>query len=217
MRCDLHVHSFASYDCLINKETIITTCKRRNIQTLAITDHNEIFGAFKLQKELPLKVIIGEEITAQEGEIIGLFLKRKIIPGLTLEETLKQIKLQEGIVYLPHPFDSSTGGRKGIRLDSVLKYVDKIDIIEVFNSRTFFSQYNQEALEFALKYKKLVAAGSDAHTPGEIGLAGVEIEDFRGKEDFLKKLKQTVVFGKKSPPYVYLMTKWVRLKKKIFI
>jgi len=193
----------------------LSACRKRNIGTIAITDHNEIFGAIKLQKELPLKVIIGEEIATQKGEITGLFLKRKINPGLTLGETLRQIKSQNGIVYLPHPFDSSTG-RKSLGSRDVLEYIKEIDLIKVFNSRTFFNHYNKKAYEFAKKYGKAIAAGSDAHTPGEIGLAGIEIDNFEGKEDFLNKIRKATIFGKKSPPYVYLVTKWVRLRKKFF-
>lgn len=215
MKCDLHIHSFASYDGLIDKEDILSMCRKRNIGTIAISDHNEIFGAIKLQRELPLKVIIGEEITTQKGEITGLFLKRKINPGLTLEETLRQIKAQNGVVYLPHPFDTSTG-RKSMGLADALEYIAEIDLVEVFNSRTFFGRYNRMAHEFAQKYKKLAVAGSDAHTPGEIGLAGIEIDDFEGEEDFLEKVKKATIFGKKSSPHVYLITKWVRLRKSFF-
>jgi len=214
MRCDLHIHSFASHDSLISKKEILALCRKRNIGAIAITDHNEIFGAIKLQKELPVKIIIGEEITTQKGEITGLFLKRKIKPGLTLRETLKQIKAQKGIVYLPHPFDTSTG-RNSLGLTDVLECIKEIDLVEVFNSRTFLSRYNKKAFEFAKKYEKTMVAGSDAHSPGEIGLAGIKIDNFE-KEDFLEKAKKATIFGKKSPAYVYLITKLVRLRKNSF-
>lgn len=211
MRCDLHIHSFASHDSLINKKEILSVCRKRNIGAIAVTDHNEIYGAIKFQKELPLKIIIGEEITTQKGEIIGLFLERKINPGLTLGETLRQIKDQNGLVYLPHPFDTSTG-RRSLGFTDVLEYIEKIDLVEVFNSRTFLNHYNKKAFEFAKKYGKMIVAGSDAHTLGEIGLAGIEIDDFE-EENFLEKVKKATIFGKKSLPHVYLITKWVRFRK----
>ena len=53
-----------------------------------------------------MKVIVGEEVkTAHQGEVIGLFLTEKIPRGLTLAETVAEIKRQGGVVYVPHPFD----------------------------------------------------------------------------------------------------------------
>lgn len=210
MKCDLHVHSFASYDSLSNKDQILSACHRNGIKAIAITDHNEIYGATMLQKKLPLKVIVGEEITTESGEIIGLFLKRKINSGLTLKETIREIKRQNGVVYLPHPFDFSTGGRKSIGKKDAIKYIADIDLIEIFNSRTFFESNNKVAKIFAEKYKKFCVSGSDAHTSSEIGLAGIEIENFENKEDFLLKIKKAIPFGRKTFPWVYFITKLVR-------
>lgn len=215
MRCDLHVHSYVSYDCLIDGRAILNSCHQRKIQALAITDHNEIYGAVKLKKELPLKIIVGEEIKTKEGEIIGLFLERKIKPGLSLKETIERIRIQKGLVYVPHPLDVSTGKRRSLNLSSILNCLKEIDILEVYNSRTFFRRVDQQAQELASRYQKLAGAGSDAHLPNEIGLAGVEIEDFEERDDFLMKMREATVFGKKSPPHVYLLTKLIRFKKGI--
>ncbi len=71
-------------------------------------------------------------MTADQGEVIGLFIEEKIPRGMTLEETIAEIRRQGGIVYVPHPFD---------RMHSVPDYehmlavVDDIDAIEVFNPR----------------------------------------------------------------------------------
>ncbi|MFZ5366167.1 MAG: PHP domain-containing protein [Patescibacteria group bacterium] len=215
MRCDLHIHSFASYDCLIDRKAILDACRKKKIQALAITDHNEIYGAIRLKRELPLKVIVGEEINTKEGEIIGLFLERKIEPGLSLKDTIEQIRLQKGLVYVPHLLDSSTGRRSSLTLKSILSCLGEIDILEVFNSRTFSKEANYQAQKLAFRYQKLMGAGSDAHLSNEIGLAGVEIEDFDDQNDFLKKLKRSTVFGKSSPFYVYLITKLIRFRKSI--
>ena len=51
-------------------------------------------------------MIVGEEVkTADQGEVIGLFIEEKIPRGLTLQETIAEIKRQGGLVYVPHPFD----------------------------------------------------------------------------------------------------------------
>ena len=97
--------------------------------------------------EYGVKVIVGEEVkTADQGEVIGLFIEEKIPRGLTLEETIAEIKRQGGLVYVPHPFD---------RLHSVPDYehllavVDDIDAIEVFNPRIAIPAFNEEAVRFA--------------------------------------------------------------------
>ncbi len=100
-----------------------------------------------------MKVIVGEEVkTAGQGEVIGLFIKEKIPRGLSLQETVAEIKRQGGLVYVPHPFD---------RMHSVpdyehlLKILDDVDAIEVFNPRVAIGAFNEEAARFAAKYRIL--------------------------------------------------------------
>ena len=96
-------------------------------------------------------MIVGEEVkTADQGEVIGLFIEEKIPRGMTLQETIAEIKRQGGLVYVPHPFD---------RLHSVPDYehlldvLDDVDAIEVFNPRVAISEFNEEAVRFAAKYR----------------------------------------------------------------
>ena len=98
-----------------------------------------------------VKVIVGEEVkTAGQGEVIGLFIEEKIPRGLTLQETVAEIKRQGGVVYVPHPFD---------RMHSVPDYehlltiLDDVDAIEVFNPRVAIGAFNDEAARFAAKYR----------------------------------------------------------------
>ena len=107
LRLDLHCHSEASVDCITPLNAFPARCREQGIDIQAITDHNEIWGAQRL-RELAgddLTVIVGEEVSTSEGEIIGLFLKEKIPKGLSPEETVAEIKAQGGLVLLPHGFD----------------------------------------------------------------------------------------------------------------
>ncbi len=106
------------------------------------------------------KVIVAEEVkTAEQGEVIGLFVEEKIPRGLTMAETIAEIRRQGGLVYVPHPFD---------RLHSVPDYehlldiVEDIDILEVFNPRVALTAFNEEAERFAAKYRIVPGAGSDS-------------------------------------------------------
>ena len=87
---------------------LLLILKLKKISTVAITDHNEIAGAIKYKdkfKKHHIELIVGEEIFTNKGEIIGLGLSKKIEPNLSPKETIKRIKEQNGIVYVPHPYD----------------------------------------------------------------------------------------------------------------
>jgi hypothetical protein len=155
---------------------------------IAITDHNEISGALDARAKADgIKVIVAEEVkTAREGEVIGLFIEEKIERGMTLRETIAEIKRQGGLVYVPHPFD---------RLHSVPDYehllgvLDEVDAIEVFNPRVAISEFNDEAVRFAAKYRLPAGAGSDAHVPQGLGSVRIRMRDFDGPEEFLQSLR----------------------------
>ena len=123
-------------------------------------------------------MIVAEEVkTAEQGEVIGLFIEEKIPRGLTLEETVAEIKRQGGLVYVPHPFD---------RMHSVpdyehlLKILDDVDAIEVFNPRVAIGAFNEEAARFAAKYRIVAGAGSDSHVAQGLGSVRIRMRDFDG-------------------------------------
>src|SRR5205823_12024289 len=104
---DLHMHTDHSPDCATSVDTLLDTATRAGLGAIAITDHNEVSGALEARERANgIKVIVAEEVkTADQGEVIGLFLEDKIPRGLTLAETIAEIKRQGGLVYVPHPFD----------------------------------------------------------------------------------------------------------------
>ena len=76
---------------------------------IAVTDHNVFGGALEAvghARDRELIVIPGEEVkTDGQGEVIGLFLQHEIPRGLSFADTIAAIREQDGIVYVPHPFD----------------------------------------------------------------------------------------------------------------
>jgi predicted metal-dependent phosphoesterase TrpH len=170
-------------------EVLLAEARARGLGAIAITDHNEISGALDARAKAPrgLTVIVAEEVkTADQGEVIGLFIEEKIPRGLTLARTIEEIKRQGGLVYVPHPFD---------RMHSVPDYehllpvLDQIDAIEVFNARVAISEFNEEAVRFAAKYRIPGGAGSDAHVPQGLGSVRIRMRDFDGPEEFLQSLR----------------------------
>ena len=197
LRADLHIHSKFSYDCNLDFETIADKALSRQIDCVAITDHNEIEGALKMAtSSLPIRVIVGEEIRTSEGEIIGLFLKNHIQPSLSITKTIDSIKEQDGVVYVPHPFDVV---RNSTITEEALKMIlPMVDVIEVFNYRNLFASYNRKALEFAKTHALAHGAGSDAHFAFEIGKCYVDMPSFETKRDFLENIQQGNAYGKSS-------------------
>lgn len=216
LKADLHVHTRYSSDCLTSIEKTIATCLKRGLECIAVTDHNEIRGALMLQEKAPFKVIVGEEIRTDRGEIIGYFLTRPVKPGLSPARTVEQIRDQGGLVCIPHPFDRLRKSR--LDFEALQEIEKEIDIIEVFNSRNIFRDDNLKSREYAIARGKMVSVGSDAHWPWEIGQAYMNIPDFSDMETFRASLLEVspVFTGalKKSGLLVHMGTKTLKLISK---
>lgn len=196
LRVDLHTHTWYSHDSLLKPEHFVEACIAKGINCVAVTDHNEIDGAKAVAKIAPFKVIIGEEIRTRDGEISGLFLKERIPPNLSAQETIKEIRRQKGLVYIPHPFAAGVTMRLNeYVLDAV---TGDVDIVEGWNSRGLLRSDDLKAQQWAIWNKVPFAAGSDSHTRFEIGSAYVEMDDFNTPKQLIKNLKRGTLVGRKT-------------------
>jgi predicted metal-dependent phosphoesterase TrpH len=213
LKLDMHVHTSYSPCGRVSVEKVLATCLKRGLSGAAITDHNTIKGALALKKIAPpdFLVIVGEEIKTQEGEIIGYFLKEEIPQGLSLEETMGSIRSQDALVAVPHPCDSFRKSK--ITKEALSRIIDKVDILEVFNSRNILNKDNQEALGLAKQHNLALLVGSDAHLACEIGKSYIEIDDFVNPGQFLEKLRSAKLTARKSPLWVHLVTKYNKIMK----
>jgi predicted metal-dependent phosphoesterase TrpH len=195
---DLHMHTDHSPDCATPVEVLLETARDRGLGAIAITDHNEVSGALEAREIAErmgdIEVIVAEEVkTAEQGEVIGLFIEEKIPRGMTMAETIVAIREQGGLVYVPHPFD---------RFHSVPDYehlldiVEEIDILEVFNPRVALTAFNEEAERFARKYRIVPGAGSDSHVAQGLGSVRVRIHDFDGPAEFLEAMRDADITRK---------------------
>lgn len=223
MKIDLHCHTEASIDCITSLAAIPARCRQQEIRVQAITDHDEVWGAQELQKmvaaeeEKPsLSIIVGEEITSLEGEIIGLFLKEKVPPDLSAVETVARIKRQDGLVLLPHGFDRWKRGR--LRPEALAQIANDVDIVETFNARISFSRYNRRADKWAKDHEVVNSAGTDAHRLADIGIAWAEVPDkpINGPQDLLKFLENGEVMGEWTHPVIAFIKKmWGQTKQRL--
>jgi glycosyltransferase involved in cell wall biosynthesis len=210
---DLHMHTDHSPDCATPVDTLLETAKKVGLGAIAITDHNEVSGALEARERANgIKVIVAEEVkTADQGEVIGLFIEEKIPRGMTLQETIAEIRRQGGLVYVPHPFD---------RMHSVPDYehlldvVEDIDAMEVFNPRVAFSAFNEEAARFAAKYRIVAGAGSDSHVAQGLGSVKIRMRDFDGPEEFLASLRDADIVRKKQSLLYVQALKFIQTRGK---
>jgi hypothetical protein len=196
---DLHMHTDHSYDCETPVEVLLAAAKEAGLGAIAVTDHNEISGALEAREKAKgtgVKVIVGEEVkTAEQGEVIGLFIEEKIPRGLSMAETVAEIKRQGGLVYVPHPFDRMHAVPDYEHLPAML---DEIDAIEVFNPRVAIGAFNEEAVRFAAKYRIVAGAGSDSHVAQGLGSVRIRMRDFNGPQEFLQSLRDAEITTKPS-------------------
>jgi predicted metal-dependent phosphoesterase TrpH len=204
---DLHMHTDHSYDCATPVEVLLASAREQGLGAIAVTDHNEISGALEARAQAArfgprggwgsnLKVIVAEEVkTAGEGEVIGLFLEEKIPRGLSLKDTVAEIKRQGGLVYVPHPFDRMHSVPD---YENLLKILDDVDAIEVFNPRVAISAFNEEAARFASKYRIPAGAGSDSHVAQGLGSVRIRMRDFDGPAEFLQSLRDAEILTRPS-------------------
>lgn len=204
LKLDMHVHTRYSSDGFLSCKQVIKAVNKKRLNGIAVTDHNEIKGALELKELASFEVIVGEEIKTAEGEIIGYFLCRKIPPDLSLDQTIEEIRMQGGLVCVPHPSDRFRRSR--LKYSSLKRILHKIDMIETFNARNLISNDNEKATKLAIDSNLFKTAGSDAHLASEIGNAYIEIEPFSDKEDFLKKLAKARCFGSKTPFFIHGIT-----------
>lgn len=209
-KIDLHLHTEASFDCVVPLPALLERLTETGITVQAVTDHNEIWAAQKVQAladerrrthpQTP-QIIVGEEVSTSEGEIIGLYLTEPVPRDLSPEETVERIKAQGGLVLLPHGFDPLK--KKRLTPAALARIAEHIDIVETFNARISRPRWNRAGAAWADLRGLPKSAGSDAHTLADVGDAWVETQavvDVSTPAGLLKALRCGTVAGKWTHP-----------------
>lgn len=210
-KVELHCHTHYSKDCLVSVDTFLRTCRKRGLDRVFVTDHNTAAGALLMAKQAPDLIVPGEEIMTTQGELLAYFVRESIPPGLTPDETIRRLRNQGAFISVSHPYDRL---RKGAWLEAdLLAIIDRVDALEVFNSRCIFPADNRKAAELAATHHKPGTVGSDAHIPFELGRAALRMPPFSGPEDFAQSLAAARQEVRLSPLWVHLgssIAKWLR-------
>ena len=212
IRVELHSHTYWSPDCGVKPDTLLNNAQRKGLGAIAITDHNQIGGAFEARDLGTLPVIVGEEIKTNQGELLAYFLEEFIPPGMSVVDTVKAITEQGGIISVPHPFDRHRSS--AIDHEALIGIADHLDMIEIFNSRNLKSEDNDRARDFQDRYRLIPAVGSDAHSLIEIGRSYQEVDPFSGAREFLAAMDNAKLTTRKSSVFIHFISTYQRLRKR---
>ena len=170
---------------------MVRAAASRGLTHLAITDHDRIDGALEARErarvEAPdLHVIVGQEIRTTAGDLIGVFLRESVPPGLTPVAAIAAVRAQGGLVGIAHPYDRFRGSVGKGEADAVEDVAGQVDWIEAWNARLIVGDGNVRAAELAARAGVAGVAVSDAHTTLEVGIAATRLQGDPSTPDGLR-------------------------------
>jgi predicted metal-dependent phosphoesterase TrpH len=213
MRIDLHCHTRYSPDSLTTLDALLHRMDQRKLDMVAITDHNTIAGALEFRARAPARFVAGEEIKTLDGEVLALFVREHVPPGLPVLETIRRVHDQGALAGVSHPLDRLRG--EAIGREKLQAIRTNLDFIEILNARIIFPRDNRMAREMAVRWGVPGSAGSDAHAAFEVGRVYVEMPPFEGPQDFVDCLAQGQVGGRLSSPLVHFFSNYAKLRKRL--
>jgi predicted metal-dependent phosphoesterase TrpH len=213
LRLEFHCHTRYSKDSLTGLKALLSTCRKRKIDRLVITDHNTIQGALIAREMDPERVIIGEEIKTTRGELLAAYVRETIPAGLSPLETIHLLRQQEAFISVSHPFDVLRSGHW--ELEDLLEIIPYVDAIETFNARCMRATFNLTAIEFARQNNILGTVGSDAHSLIELGKATQLLPDFHDAASLKKALACSQPDVELSAPWVHFSSRYAVWRKNL--
>jgi predicted metal-dependent phosphoesterase TrpH len=210
---DFHCHTSYSKDGITSLETLLATCQRKNIDRVVVTDHNTIQGALLARQMDPDRVIVGEEIMTNAGELLAIFVSAEVPRGLAPQEAIEFLREQDAFISVSHPFDALRSGHW--EPADLLSILPQIDAIETFNARCLWPGFNRQALAFARQHGLAGTIGSDAHTAFEIGRATLRLPDFHDPKSLRAAIRQGQRQGGLSSAWVHLASTYAKAYKRL--
>lgn len=217
---DFHCHTRHSPDSRLSEDRFLELAVERGLTHVAVTDHNTIEGsvavrarAAELGLDDRLTVILAEEVSTADGEIVALFIESTIPRDLTAEATADAIREQGGLVSVPHPYDPFRRSHITPEALDRLAATDRIDLIEVFNSRVTLGRHNEDAAEFAARHHLPRVACSDSHTAMEVAMSFNALPAFTTAAELKEVLPENEWHGSRTTKLVHLGTRWAVASK----
>jgi predicted metal-dependent phosphoesterase TrpH len=174
-KADTHIHTSYSDGFMSPEETVEIIVAQTDLRVIAITDHETTEGAWVAQayadrQRLPLDIIIGQECSTREGDVVGLFLKSTLPSFKTAPEAIEAIHAQGGLAVAVHPF-SQWSTLKNMRGLGSKIFGLPLDAVEARNGcpANFLSNPLTAWLNRSLGQNLPELGGSDSHAPFTAG------------------------------------------------
>ena len=176
------------FDCGVEMRDQLEMAVQRGIDAIFITNHNTLDGyrqVLSYQKDhirfSGLRIYPAEEITIDTGgHVLAYGIHETIRQGMTLEETLDEIRRQDAVSCAAHPFAVTNGIREKARM---------CDMIESFNSNNIDRYSNIVAGRFARENNMVEIAGSDSHVLATIGRCINTVDSENNLDSVLRTMK----------------------------
>src|SRR5579859_5002717 len=123
-RADIHMHTNLG-DGWASPARVVEEATRQGLHLIAITDHDHVEGAKRVEELIakqnsPLQMITGVEVSTRQGHLLGLFVKKAPKAMRSVEESIEAIKEQGGLVIVPHPFGRLVPSLSRAKIDALL-------------------------------------------------------------------------------------------------
>ncbi len=176
-KADLHMHSTYSDGSATIEQMLEHAEQNTDLDVIAITDHDVIDGALRArdlwrQGSYRFDFVVGEEVSTSQGHLLGLFIEKRISPGLSMERSIDLIHDQGGLAVVAHPL------HRFFRHSCQRDVLDRIhaskdvwlDGIETWNASFCGIYANHVAMGVNREvYGWSELGNSDAHTSSSIG------------------------------------------------
>lgn len=157
VKADLHTHAIGDgrFDDSARDFAArhVEAALEAGLQCLGVTDHDDLRPGllareYAVAHGLPILVLPGMEITTTDGHLVALGLSEPVAPWRSMAETIAEVRAQDALCILPHPFFEH------------LRLRDDVDAIERLNYR--YGDFDVTRADIA------VIASSDAHSPADL-------------------------------------------------
>ena len=213
-KADLHMHTNLG-DGLASPQQVLDVAKRRGLKVIAITDHDHMEGAKRVQDLIDrtgsdIQMIWGCEVTTREGHFLGLFMKRPVKFLSRVEAAIDAIKEQGGITVIPHPMGRLVPSLSRRKIDELLNRGFAIDAIELYNPSPANASRRGEVRSLNEQWSFAGTGSSDAHFWQHIG-AGYTLFPGETAADLRRALEQKTTRdgGQEQPPQRLPLTAYI--------
>jgi predicted metal-dependent phosphoesterase TrpH len=174
-RADIHMHTNLG-DGWASPARVVEEATRQGLRLIAVTDHDHIEGAKRVEELIakqnsPLQLITGVEVSTRQGHLLGLFVKKAPKAMRSVEESIDAIKEQDGIVIVPHPLGRLVPSLSRAKIDDLLNKGYAIDGIEIYNPSPANASMRSTVRVANQQWRFAETGGSDAHFWQHIGVA----------------------------------------------